>query len=186
MELLLTLEGKCLRRRAKPAHFGCHLPLSETHQLPLTRAQQIGLIENVPPATTINSVCPFKTASVAHPKTTGGPKCNACSPPSTIGTAKNYSNPVQLSHLKEGPHFPLSLRQRPPLLPALRPPGPLRPTMGLAPLRWHLLATRHRPHRPRRLLYPLSVRRGPPCGTILKNHIEGKWRDVYFTHQKTD
>ena|SRR5579863_6324845 len=24
--MLLILEGKCLRRRAKPAHFGCHLP----------------------------------------------------------------------------------------------------------------------------------------------------------------
>jgi hypothetical protein len=33
--LLLTLEGKCLRWRAKPAHFGCHLPSVSGHFLPV-------------------------------------------------------------------------------------------------------------------------------------------------------
>src|SRR5882762_10972614 len=32
---LLTLEGKCSRRRAKPAHFGCHLPAGLTATMPL-------------------------------------------------------------------------------------------------------------------------------------------------------
>jgi hypothetical protein len=33
MALLLTLEGKCSSRRAKSAHVGCHLPLSQVRWL---------------------------------------------------------------------------------------------------------------------------------------------------------
>ena len=55
---LLTWEGKCSGRRAKPAHFGCHLPLA------LERLARLRIRWNLHPAR--SPLCPDESFNISY------------------------------------------------------------------------------------------------------------------------